>query len=103
MKQKQAKRSEGYIPSVNDIIENKRVVDMCNYYGIQIGVFSDNEIYSNDELVALKYINEGKELPSELADRLLSTREQRVKKQKNITHNSTEKDVADLFGIELKD
>ena len=51
----------------------------------------------------LKYINEGKELPSELANRLLSTREQRVKKQKNITHNSTEKDVADLFGIELKD
>ena len=103
MKQKQAKRSKGYIPSVNDIIENKRVVDMCNYYGIQIGVFSDNEIYSKDELIALKYINEGKELPSELANRLLNTREQRVKKHKNIAHNSTEKDVKDLFGIELKD
>ena len=103
MKRKLANRQDGYVPTIHEIEENKRQHELCEYYGIRVGVFCDNFTYTKDELLGLRYISAGKEIPEKLAIRLLNTKEQRVgNTKKDICHGTTEKEVEELFGVTLK-
>ena len=102
MKQKQASVKDGYIPTVKELEENKKFIEKCLHYGIRVDTFSKDVVYSNDELVALNYINSGRDVPDDLAQRLLNTKESRQKNGLNTENIAKESDVKELFGIDLK-
>lgn len=106
MKQKRFNLEEVYIPTKQEIEKNKIIHNKCLFYGIPVGIFTDTQLYTKEEIKGLKYITSNKPLPKKLEDTLLSTKEERLKTHESITTPSkdiqiTPKDVEEIFHIKL--
>lgn len=99
MKQQRCRKENGYIPTFEEITENKHMIELCEYYGIRIGCFSDKGILTKDELQALHCILNHKTIPASLQNRLLSTKNQRAI-PKSTEQQMTEDEAFALFGIQ---
>lgn len=77
----------------------------CDKYGILIGVFSDGvSIHTDYEREALKYIEQGKEIPDSLKEKLIATLPERLERNKRYTNNDfemTEEEAEEILGIKL--
>lgn len=61
--------------SEQEIKEYKRILEIYDYYGIPHGIFDEKEIpkyIERDWSKAIDLLSSGKELPKDLAERLLS-------------------------------
>ena len=86
MRQKLFKASEMYKPTPESIAEQNRRHSLYSYYGIPIGVFTDNSFeYTKDELKAIDLIRKNKNIPSQLHKKLLDTKIEREKRIKSNT------------------
>lgn len=102
MKFKMFNKKDAYITSKEAIRENKRVQDICDYYGIRIGHFSDQEIMTKDELIALNHIVRKKAVPQDICKRLLETKKDRIQPIVEIDEPEiTEEEAFAMFGISL--
>lgn len=69
----------GYTVNRSGVKLRKFIVEQCRKYKIPTGCFSstDDDIYTPDEKLALELLEDNKELPNDLKERLLSTLEER--------------------------
>lgn len=102
MKQKQLNSSERYIPTFEEIAENKRMIEICLHYGIRINYFADKDILTTDEIKALKLIMSNKNIPLDLANRLLETKSEREQQPTISMNQISEEEAFKLFGIKHK-
>lgn len=99
MKQKRFRLEDSYKPTIEEIAENRRVIELYDYYGIRTG-FDVN--YTKDEIKAMRFINKNKNLPKELAKRLLDTRNEKISIiESSITSTITEEEAFEMFGIPM--
>lgn len=92
--------SNQYIPSRQSMMIEQQRHSEYNRLGIDISTFSDVEMYSKDELIAMKCILNNKPVPTEVEKRLLETKEQRISKrmEKRTPFNLvTDGDIAKLI------
>lgn len=77
----------------------------CEKYGILIGVFSEeSSIHTEYEKQALKYIEQGKEIPDVLKVKLRETLPERLERNKRYVNNDiemTEAEAEKILGIKL--
>lgn len=79
----------------------KRLIEL-DRLGIEL-LFGDDNNYTKDELKAMHYISSDKVVPKDLEQRLLSTREQRLKRFRSTSiAMPTNEEVEMLTGIKLK-
>ena len=67
-----------YIPSTEDKEVTNRLTKRANHLGILVEIYSDGLPYTKDEEEALKYLRRDKDVPKELEERLLKTKEDRL-------------------------
>lgn len=83
----------------------ERVHRECHKYGIITGVFSNTcSLYTDYEREALKYIEQGKEIPDNLKEKLIATLPERLERNKRYTNNDfemTEEEAEEILGIKL--
>ncbi len=89
---------EEYKPTFEEVAENRKVLDICKYYGIRIGYFSEKSMLTRDEAIALNYIIRHKNIPTDLRKRLLSTKHERITETPP-TSQITEEEAFTLFGL----
>ena len=78
MKQKRFDSMQGYIPSMEDIKQQNERHNLYDLYGIPYGVFGGEKIsYTKDEADAIQCIGCNKELPADLAERLIKSKQAR--------------------------
>ncbi len=98
MKQQRCITKEEYKPTFEEVAENRKVLDICKYYGIRIGYFSEKSMLTRDEAIALNYIIRHKNIPTDLRKRLLSTKHERITETPP-TSQITEEEAFTLFGL----
>lgn len=81
----------GYTVNRSGVKHRKFIVEQCRKYKIPTGCFSStdaDDIYTPDEKLALELLEDNKELPNDLKERLLSTLEEREKRNKSLNINN---------------
>ena len=80
----------GYTVNRSGVRHRKFIVEQCRKYKIPTGCFSstNDDIYTPDEKLALELLEDNKELPNDLKERLLSTLEEREKRNKSLNINN---------------
>ena len=102
MKQLKFKKEDTYIPTLEEMAENKRQIEICEYYGIRMGCFSEkvNGGLTKDEIKALRFIMANKNIPKNIANRLLATKKERVSIINNsVVCNITEDEAFEMFDM----
>lgn len=83
-------RKNEYKPTKESIERSKKIHELCKLYGIPVGIFDGEKCYTEDEANALEYIINDKDIPSDLAERLLKEKKNKVHSINN--KNNTEID-----------
>lgn len=78
MRKRRLTWSDRYIPTREDMIKENRRHQEYERLGIDMKSFSSNHSYTKDELIAMQFIAEEKQIPTEIEARLLATREERL-------------------------
>lgn len=102
MKQERLSVADGYVPTYEEIRENRKIIETCMYYGIRVGYFPNKFEMTKDELIGLDYIVNGKKLPEDLAKRLLETKHERITSDESrINFTMTEEEAFKIAGIKM--
>ena len=99
MKSKKPTWSNQYIPSRQSMIMEQHRHAEYDRLGIDVSTFSDLDLYTKDELAAIKYILNNKKVPIEVEKRLIETKEQRTQNKCNKHNNFNEITDADILSL----
>ena len=101
MKDKKPTWSGQYRPSRQSMIMEQHRHAEYDRLGIDVSTFSDSDLYTKDELAAIKYILNNKKVPIEIEKRLIETKEQRAENKRNNFNEITDADILSLVNNKI--
>lgn len=101
MKDKKPTWSGQYRPSRQSMIMEQHRHAEYDRLGIDVSTFSDSDLYTKDEIAAIKYILNNKKVPIEVEKRLIETKEQRVESKRNNFNEITDADILSLVNNKI--
>lgn len=101
MKGKKPTWSNQYIHSGQSMIMEQHRHAEYDRLGIDVSTFSDSDLYTKDELAAIKYILNNKKVPIEVEKRLIETKEQRAENKRNNFNEITDADILGLVNNKI--
>lgn len=101
MKDKKPTWSGQYRPSRQSMIMEQHRHAEYDRLGIDVSTFSDSDLYTKDELAAIKYILNNKKVPIEVEKRLIETKDQRAENKRNNFNEVTDADILSLVNNKI--